>query len=113
MKNYQSFITFIVFFTAGFYLLDQKVSIPFLSASVISLIIFGMFLLWDKLLWKQKQFFIPQFAKLAGLHDYPNLNGKWKAEYSSSYKYDTENDRYITIGSGEIIIKQNYTSFSV
>ena len=56
MKNYQSFITFIVFFTAGFYLLDQKVSIPFLSASVISLIIFGMFLLWDKLLWKQKQF---------------------------------------------------------
>ena len=113
MKSYQSFITFIVFFTAGFYLLDQKVSIPFLSASVISLIIFGVFLFWDKFLWKQKQFFIPQLAKLAGLHDYPNLNGKWKAEYSSSYKYDTQNDRYITTGRGEIIIKQSYTSIFI
>jgi len=47
------------------------------------------------------------------LHDYPNLNGKWKAEYSSSYKYDTQNDRYITTGSGEIIIKQNYTSIFI
>lgn len=113
MKNYQSFITFIVFFTAGFYLLDQKVSIPFLSASVISLIIFGVFLFWDKFLWKQKRFFIPHIAKLAGLHDYPNLNGKWKAEYSSSYKYDTEHDRYVTTGTGEIIIKQDYTSIFI
>lgn len=113
MKSYQSFITFIVFFTAGFYLLDQKVSIPFLSASVISLIIFGVFLFWDKYLWKQKRFFIPQLAKLAGFHNYPNLNGKWKVEYSSSYKYNAENNQYTTTGSGEVNIKQTYSSIFI
>lgn len=113
MKSYQSFITFIVFFTAGFYILDQRVSIPFLSASLISLIIFGVFLIWDNLLWKQKRFFIPHLAKLAGLHDYPDLNGKWKAQYYSSYKSDATDNQYVTNGDGEIVIKQTYSSIFI
>ena len=112
MKNYKQFITFIVFFTAGFYWINGIISIPVLSSGLISTIIFLLFLLWDKYLWKVKRFPIPLIGKLMGFYNYPNLSGEWEAIYRSSYKpgYGEENKKE---GKGSIKIKQTYTSIFI
>lgn len=110
MKSYQRFIAFVVFFTAGFYWLNETVKIPYLSAGLISVVIFLVFVLWDRWLWKTKWLFIPLLGKLIGFHNYPNISGKWKIEYHSSYNFDSSNSQYTTTGTGEAEIKQTYSS---
>ncbi len=114
MKDYQRFIAFIVLFTGGFYWLDGKIHLPFLSVSTISAVIFGLFLIWDRALWKVKKYYIARMCSLAlGLYDYPNLNGKWKVHYFSSYKYDEKNNKYTVEGDGEVTIDQCYSTLCI
>lgn len=110
MKNYHRFITFIVFFTFGFFYLNNQLNSTLKSASFISIIIFGLFLLWNHYLWKIKSKSIPLIGKVLGFFNYPNLNGKWKTTFNSTYKEDSESENS---GVGNIIIKQNYSSLSI
>jgi hypothetical protein len=114
MKDYRRFISFIVLFTAGFYWLNNKVQIPYLSASAIAAVLFLIFIIWDRYLWKKKRFYISFLCSLAtGLYDYPDLSGKWKVKYFSSYKYDEKNDKYTTEGEGEVKISQCYSTLNI
>ncbi len=113
MKNYRLFIQFIVFFTAAFSLLNRKLDVPYLSASLIGIIGYLVFLLWDRWLWKEKRAFVPVFGFLMGFHNYPDISGKWTADYSSSYNYDDENAEYRTFGTGEVEIQQTYRSIFI
>ena len=113
MKDYKKFITFIVVFSLAFYWLQEKLNTTWLSVGIISAVIFVFFLIWDKWLWKVKKALIPQIGGLLGFYNYPNLNGKWKAEYCSSYKYDFDKDEYTHEGTGTVIIKQSYTKIFV
>lgn len=113
MKDYQKFISFIVLFAAGFYWLDSSVHIPFLSAGVISGALFLLFLWWDRYCWKYKHPIMKAVCWLIGFHCYPNLNGTWNAEYSSSYNYDFKRNEYRTFGNGVVKIRQTYSAIFV
>lgn len=124
MKDYGRFIAFIIFFTAGILWLNSvlpcpanlfgySLPCPLFSLGTITIIITGAFLIWDFLLWKMKVLPISLLGKLMGCHDFPNLNGSWTISYSSSYKYDYENDKYITTGEGKATIDQTYSKLFV
>ncbi len=81
--------------------------------SLISVIVILFFLLWDTWLWKQKRAFIPVFGVLMGFHNYPDISGKWTADYSSSYNYEDDNDKYCNFGIGQVEIRQTYSSIFI
>lgn len=111
MKSYRNFIQAVVLFTVFFYGVNNYVKVPFLSAGIVSLGIFLIFLLWDKVLWKHKQHYLPLIGKLAGFYDYPNISGKWKAVYKSSYSQSSGS--YAKTGNGTVEIKQTYSTIHV
>jgi hypothetical protein len=108
MKNYKQFIEAIVLFTVFFYGVNSYVNTPYLSAGIVSLVIFLIFLLWDKVLWKHKQHYLPLIGKLVGFYDYPNISGKWSAGYNSSYNQSSGS--YTKTGNGTVEINQTYST---
>lgn len=113
MKDYQKFISFVVFFTFGFYGLQLVFELPLLSAGTVSLIIYLLFLLWNHSLWKRKGWVFRTIGKLIGLYDYPDISGEWEIEYASSYNFDTDKNEYRTNGKGSATIRQTYSTLHV
>ena len=110
MKDYKKFITFIVTFSIGLYLLNNLLKNNLFSISIISLIIFLLFLFWDNYLWKIDKLknIKSLLAKLIGFYNYPNISGNWDVKYSSSYN-PKEDGGYQTFGDGKSSIKQTYS----
>lgn len=114
MKDSQKFISFIVVFTVGFYWLNDSIKIPYFSAGLVSLIIFIIFLLWDRVAWKIKKYnIVPTLGNLVGFYNYPSISGTWAVNYKSSYNYDSNKNRYTTQGTGRAEIKQTYSSLFI
>ena len=99
-----------VFITLGFFILrDAFPQFNFLTQGLIALAVFLILsvinysyenLLWDK---KWAKLLFPLFF---GLQKYPNIAGVWDMKYYSSYKFDWDNEEYITEGTGEIKIQK-------
>lgn len=113
MKDQQKYIKSIVLLVTTIFiiggwveeLIGKNVASFITSISTISLIIYGLYLAWDKWLWKQK-WFSYLLCKLVGFYEYPILKGKWQINYISSYNNGTR-------GIGEAIIRQSYSSIFV
>ncbi len=113
MKDQQKYITSIVLLVAAIYLVGKWIDTFFnknfspmiTSIGTVSLIIYGLFIAWDKWLWKNKKISY-LLCKLVGFHEYPNINGTWDITYQSSYNGGTT-------GNGQAIIEQTYSSLFV
>lgn len=114
MKDFAKFIRFVAIMAIGLYVFNELFKKPILSLGLISLVIYGLYFVWDKRLWRYKKHYVPQLAAaLIGLHNFPDLNGKWSIEYWSSYEYDYDNNRYTQTGTGTADIEQTYSELFV
>lgn len=110
MRDQQKYITSIVLLVTAIFiigswvegLLGKSVASFITSISTISLIIYGLYLAWDKGLWKQKRLSY-LLCKLVGFYEYPVLGGKWQINYKSTYNNGAK-------GAGEATIQQSYSS---
>lgn len=113
MRDQQKYITSIVLLVTAIFIvgdlieswLGKSVASFITSIGTISLIIYGLFIVWDKLLWKQK-LLGSLLSKLAGFYKYPVLEGKWRINYESSFNNGKR-------GTGEATIQQNYSSLFI
>lgn len=113
MRDQQKYITSIVLFVTAIFivggwvetLLGKNVASFITSISTISLIIYGLYIAWDKWLWKQKtlSYFL---CKLVGFYEYPVLEGEWQINYESTYNNGTR-------GTGVVNIQQSYSSLFI
>ena len=108
--NLKKIVSISVLLAFAFYTVSNKFpELNFWKYSIVSAIIFFIlyFLnyVYEKYLWN-KHWIIRNIFILIGFQEYPNIIGKWEMEYSSSYKYDWDNSKYVTKGKGEIIIKK-------
>ena len=108
--NLKKIVSVSVLLTFAFYTISQKIpELNFWKYSLVSFLIFSILyslnLIYEKYLWK-KNIFIKTPFLLLGFQEYPDITGKWRMDYYSSYKYDWDNSKYNTKGTGEIIIKK-------
>ncbi len=90
MKGQQKYITSIVLLVATIYLFGKwmeglfgkGIAVIVTSVSTISLLIYGLYLVWDKWLWKKK-WLSYLLCKLAGFYEYPVIDGKWHLNYDA------------------------------
>ncbi len=113
MKDQQKYITSIVLLVTAIFIFGEWVETWFgkgiasfiTSISTVSVIIYGLYLAWDKWLWKQKGLAYI-LSKLVGFYEYPALDGKWKIVYESTFGNTTK-------GAGEATIQQSYSSLFI
>ena len=113
MKDQQKYIMSIVALVAGIYIVSnwlktifgETVASAITSITTMSAIIYGLHFAWDRLIWKIK-WLNTLICKLVGFYEYPNINGRWKIEYESSYKNGTK-------GFGEATIQQSYSTLFI
>ncbi len=123
MQNYPKTIKLVVLVSICLYVLGKALeswlNISGLfslgaSVAVIALIITAFYILWNNYLWKIKKFkFSSILSYLCGFHNYPDLSGQWKGTYYSSYKFDYENNEYVTTGEIQMDVTQSYLSIKI
>ncbi len=113
MKDLQKYITSIVLLVVIIYVIGDRLKgflgnniVSFItSIGAISLAIYGLYLIWDRWLWKQKSL-SSLICKLVGFYEYPVLEGKWQLSYESTYNGGTK-------GTGEVTNQQSYSTLFI
>lgn len=113
MRDQQKYITSIVLLVAAIYLfggwieglLGKNVSSFITLISTISLAVYGLYIIWDKWLWKIN-WLSNLLCKLVGFYEFPVLRGKWQLSFESTYNNGTK-------GTGEAIIQQSYSTLFI
>lgn len=113
MKDQQRYITSIVILVALIYsvevlvegILGKNVASFITSVGTISLVIYGLYYVWDKWLWKTDGFSY-LLCKLVGFYEYPVLEGVWQVMYESTFNNGKK-------GTGEVVIQQNYSTLYI
>lgn len=113
MKDQQKYITSIVILVTLIYaiggwievLLGKNVASFITSVGTISIVIYGLYYIWDKWLWK-KQWLSFLLCKLVGFYEYPVLEGEWQINYKSTFNNGKK-------GTGEAVIQQNYSNLCI
>lgn len=113
MKDNQKYITSIVAFVTIYNTLIGQVSeftkSPLISivstAGATSLVIYSLFLFWDKILWKVSPI-SKLIAMFVGFYNYPVLEGSWNLNYDSNFNGGEK-------GEGLVRLKQTYSSLHI
>lgn len=114
--NLKNIVYITVLLTFAFYLSSTKFpQLNFWKYSIASFAIFSIIysldFIYEKYFWN-KHWLIKKIFTLIGFQEYPNISGKWKMKYFSSYKYDWDNSKYKFTGEGDIFIKKIYGGFA-
>lgn len=113
MKDQQKYISAIVILVSSIYIvgnwvksiLGDTIASFITSVGTVSLLIYGLFWVWDKFGWKNGKI-SRLLCYLVGFYEYPVIEGKWKVDYESTYGSGKK-------GSGEAVIKQSYSELCI
>lgn len=95
-------------------LLPNNLQTTLFSTGAISLVIYGIYLVWQKWLWKIKNPVTVFVGSLLGFENIPVIEGKYEGVMKSSFQYDYNDDKYTKVMKAEVeIIQKSYQNIKI